>query len=157
METNLSEILDNILGLLLLEGSYEIKEDENGLNVLIDTQDAGRLIGFKGETLSSLQLLINQMMTKYQQSEYKRVILDVSGWRKQKEEELLRQAKTWAEEVKESGKDMELEPMPSWQRRIVHMGISEVLGVEGESVGEGRDRHMIIKILSRAKPRDEKS
>ena len=101
MEKQLSETLDNILGLLLLEGTYEIKEDENGFNVLIDTQDAGRLIGFKGETLSSLQLLINQMMTKYQDKEYKRIILDVSGWRKQKEEELLSQAKTWAGEVKE--------------------------------------------------------
>lgn len=145
MEKQLSETLDNILGLLLLEGTYEIKEDENGLNVLIDTEDAGRLIGFKGDTLSSLQLLINQMMTKYQGSEYKRVILDVAGWRKQKEEELFSQAKTWAEEVKQSGKEMELEPMPSWQRRIVHMGVSEVEGVLSESVGEGRDRHMVIK------------
>lgn len=150
METQLSETLDNILGLLLLEGTYEIKEDENGLNVLIDTQDAGRLIGFKGETLSSLQLLINQMMAKYQDSEYKRVILDVAGWRKQKEEELLKQAKNWAEEVKELGKEMELEPMPSWQRRLVHMAVSEVEGVVSESVGEGRDRHMVIKKIEKA-------
>ncbi|TSC64308.1 MAG: spoIIIJ-associated protein [Microgenomates group bacterium Gr01-1014_93] len=151
MEEDLSEILDNILGLLLLEGSYDINEDENGLNVTIETKDAGRLIGFKGESLSSLQLLVNQMMGKKgepgsgETEGFKRVILDVEGWRKNKETELLERAKQWALEVKQSGQEMELEPMPSWQRRIVHMGVSEVEGVESESVGEGRDRHLVIK------------
>lgn len=145
MQENLSEILDNILGLLLLEGSYDIQEDDQGIFVMIDTKDAGRLIGFKGETLSSLQLLVNQILAK-KQGEYKRVILDVAGWRQNKEGELLQKAKAWAEEVKEGGKEMELEPMPSWQRRLVHMAVSEVPGVESESVGEGRDRHLVIKI-----------
>lgn len=150
MENKLSEILDNILGLLLLEGSYDINEDENGLNVTIETKDAGRLIGFKGESLSSLQLLVNQMMNRNQgeSNGFKRVILDVEGWRKNKESELLERAKDWANQVKESGQEMELEPMPSWQRRIVHMGIADVEGVESESVGEGRDRHLVIKPVS---------
>lgn len=147
MEEKLSEMLDNILGLLLLEGSYDITEDENGLNVTIETKDAGRLIGFKGESLSSLQLLVNQMVSKDQkESEFKRVILDVEGWRKNKESELLERAKQWATQVKDSGQEMELEPMPSWQRRIVHMGVSGVEGVQSESVGEGRDRHLVIKL-----------
>ncbi len=146
MEQRLSDVLDNILGLLLLEGSYDINEDENGLQVTIETQDAGRLIGFKGESLSSLQLLVNQMMSKDQkEGEFKRVILDVAGWRKNKESELLERAKAWAGQVKESGEQMELEPMPSWQRRIVHMGVAEVEGVESESVGESRDRHIVIR------------
>lgn len=144
MQENLSEILDNILGLLLLEGSYDIQEDDQGIFVMIDTKDAGRLIGFKGETLSSLQLLVSQILAK-KQGEYKRVILDVAGWRQNKEGELMEKAKHWVEEVKEGGKEMELEPMPSWQRRVVHMAVSEVPGVESESVGEGRDRHLVIR------------
>lgn len=156
MENELSDILDNILGGLLLEGTYDIKDSEDGFSVMIETQDAGRLIGFKGEALSSLQLLVNQMLARKtclpagRAGEFKRVILDVAGWRKQKEEELLKQAKTWAEEVSESGKDMELEPMPSWQRRIIHMVVGEVDGVESESIGEGRDRHMVIKKIEKA-------
>lgn len=149
MEQKLSEILDNLLGLLLLEGSYEIEENEEGFFVSIDTPDAGRLIGFKGETLSSLQLIINQMVSKKKESpesEFKRVVLDVVGWRKQKEEELTKSARQWGEQVMETKKEMELEPMSSWQRRIVHMSISELDGLETESIGEGRDRYIVIKL-----------
>ena len=152
MEEKLSEVLDNLLGLLLLEGSYEIEEDDEGVHVLVETKDAGRLIGARGESLDSLQLLVNQMIFRQKEpakdNEYKRVILDVGGWRKQKEEDLKGQAEAWGKQVVESGKDLELEPMSPWQRRIVHMVVQGTTGVESESVGEGRDRHIVIKIKS---------
>ena len=149
MEEQLGEILDNVLGLLLLEGSYDIEESDEALQVLIETKDAGRLIGFKGENLESLQLLLNQMMSrKIGENEFKRVLVDVEGWRKQKEEELASRAKGWIEQVKESRQEMELEPMSSWQRRIVHMIVGDSEGVQSESIGEGRDRHLVIKPLT---------
>lgn len=164
MEEKLSEILDNILGLLLLEGSYEIAEEDEGFFVSIDTKDAGRVIGARGEFLESLQLLVNQMMSPREKTgspagEFKRVVLDVSGWRKQKEEELTERAKQWAKEVLDSNQELELEPMSSWQRRVIHMVVGEIKGLATESVGEGRDRHIVIKVksLSRAKSRDEES
>ena len=146
MEEKLSDILDNVLGLLLLEGSYDIEESDEALQVLIETKDAGRLIGFKGENLESLQLLLNQLMSrKAGENEFKRVLVDVEGWRKQKEEELASRAKSWIEEVKTSGEELELEPMSPWQRRIVHMVVSDTEGIESESIGEGRDRHLVIR------------
>src|SRR3990170_7508980 len=102
MEEKLSEVLDNLLGLLLLEGSYEIEEDDEGVHVLVETKDAGRLIGARGESLDSLQLLVNQMIFRQKEpakdNEYKRVILDVGGWRKQKEEDLKGQAEAWGKQ-----------------------------------------------------------
>lgn len=149
MENELSEILDNLLGLLLLEGSYEIEETEEGFSVLVETKDAGRLIGARGESLDSLQLLVNQMLSqKAKEGEFKRVILDVGGWRKQREEDLKRQAQIWGEQVLETKEEMELEPQSSWQRRIIHMIIGEMEGLSTESVGEGRDRHIVIKVKS---------
>ena len=146
MEEKLSDILDNILGLLLLEGSYEIEEVEENFTVSIETKDAGRLIGARGESLDGLQLLINQIMSKKTgDGEFKRVILDVEGWRKQKEEELITRANEWGKQVLESGTEMEVEPQSSWQRRVVHTVISEMGGLSSESVGEGRDRHIVIK------------
>ena len=144
MEAQVSEILENILSLLSLEGSFEVTEKEEGVFVTIDTEDAGRLIGHQGETLSSLQLLVNQIFAK-QADEYRRVIIDVSNWRKSKEEDLAERAGRWAEEVKESGKEIELEPMPSWQRRIVHLTIEGIEGIESESIGEGLERRLVIK------------
>lgn len=160
METKLSEVLDNLLGMLLLEGSYEIEEEAEGFLVSIDTKDAGRLIGARGESLEGLQLVVNQIMSrkmaekpalsesaKGEQVEgYKRVILDVASWRKQKMEELKTLATSLGKQVLDSGKQLELEPMSAWQRRVIHMSISETPGLSSESVGEGRDRHVVIKL-----------
>lgn len=147
MESELSEVLDNILGLLLLEGSYEIEEADEGFHVSIETKDAGRLIGARGESLEGLQLLINQIMSRKTGEEgFRRVILDVEGWRKQKEEELGRMAKEWGSQVLQEGKDMELEPQSPWQRRVVHTVVGEMKGLQTESIGEGRDRHIVIKV-----------
>ncbi|MDO8639175.1 MAG: R3H domain-containing nucleic acid-binding protein [Candidatus Daviesbacteria bacterium] len=147
MEQKVSEILENILGLLALEGSFEVVENPEDVRVTIQTTDPGRLIGFRGETLDSLQLIVNLILSRQinNEEEFKRVIIDVEGWRKNKEEDLGRRAEGWAKEVLESGKEIELEPMPSWQRRIIHMVISETTGIESESIGEGRDRHLIIR------------
>lgn len=149
MGDQLDDILDNILGLLLLEGSYEAAEGDDGFVVSIETKDAGRLIGARGESLEGLQLIVNQIMSRKMGEEgFKRVILDVGGWRKQKEEELKSKAKELGKQVLETGKEIELEPMSPWQRRIIHLVISEMDGLSSASVGEGRDRHVVIKVNS---------
>lgn len=146
LEEKVSDVLENVLSLLSFEGSFDVEEKEEGVFVSIDTNDAGRLIGNSGETLQSLQLIVNLIVSKQLENpeDSKRVIIDVASWRKGKEEDLAHKARMWAERVIESGQPMDLEPMPSWQRRIVHMTIQETDGVESESVGEGRDRHLVI-------------
>ncbi len=157
MEAKVSEILENILGLMALEGSFEVTEGPDEVVVSIETNDAGRLIGFKGETLDALQLLVNLIANKGTgEGEYKRVIVDVAGWRKSKEGDLERRARLWADEVIEAGREIELDPMPAWQRRIVHMIVSEVEGVESESMGEGRDRHLVIRPMEKPAVRKNK-
>jgi spoIIIJ-associated protein len=145
MEEKVSELLENILGLLGLEGSFEVEEKDDGVFVSIETEEAGKLIGKGGETLSALQLVLNLALAKQMgQGESKRVIVDVSNWRKSKEEELAHKARTWAQKVLDTGEEMELEPMPAWQRRIVHMTIEGTEGVKSESMGEGENRHLVI-------------
>lgn len=155
MEQQLSDTLDNLLGMLLLEGSYEIEEADDSFLVSIETSDAGRLIGARGESLDCLQLLVNQMVTRKvgegsPAGEFKRVVIDVAGWKKQKEEELIKSAGEWGKQVLETKKELELEPMSAWQRRVVHMTISEMEGLSSESAGEGRDRHIVIKAIEKA-------
>lgn len=150
MEAKVSEILENILGLLSLEGSFEVEEKDDGVFVSIDTADAGKLIGHSGETLAALQLIVNLILSR-QVEDSKRVIIDIAAWKQSKEEELAHRARSWAEEVISSGEPMELDPMPSWQRRIVHMTIQETEGVESESLGEGEERHLVITPVGHAK------
>lgn len=144
MEERVSEILENILSLLSLEGSFEVEEKEDGVFVSIDLSEPGILIGRGGETLSALQLLLNLAVYKQFGEESKRVIVDVADWRKSKEEELAHKARNWAETVLETKEPMELLPMPSWQRRIIHMTIEGTKGVKSESTGEGAERHLVI-------------
>ena len=162
MEQQLSDILDNLLGMLLLEGSYDVEEKDDSFQVSIKTKDAGRLIGARGESLDGLQLLVNQMMFRQtsisEGSEsveaQKRIIIDVEGWRKQKEEELIKSAQAWGKQVLESGQPFELEPQSPWQRRIVHMVISEIKGLVSDSVGESRNRHIVIKSTDQKTQKD---
>lgn len=145
MEDKVSEILENILGLLGLEGSFEIEEKDEGVFVSIDAVDPGILIGRNGETLASLQLILNLIASRQMPGEdLKRIIVDVSSWRKSKEEELAHKARSWAAKVLETGQPLELEPMPAWQRRIVHITTEETEGVKSESIGEGPERRLVI-------------
>ncbi len=153
-QEDLSDILDNILGLLLLEGSYDIEEKDDMYHVSIQTDDAGRVIGYKGESLEALQLLVNQIVSQ-KSKEFKRVIIDVADWRKNREEELVQMSKEWAKQVLDSKKELELEPMSSWQRRIVHVTLQDIKGVESESIGEGRERHLVIKPLGKGEKRSK--
>lgn len=145
MEEKTSEILENILSLLGLEGSFEVEEKEEAVYVSIDTDEPGRLIGRQGETLTALQLILNLALSRQVGMESsKRVIVDVSEWRRSKEEELAHRARNWAQKVLETKESMELLPMPAWQRRIVHMTIEQTPGVRSESMGEGVERHLVI-------------
>lgn len=153
MEQQLSEVLDNLLGMLLLEGSYEIEEKDEGFLVSVETKDAGRLIGVRGESLDALQLIINQIMSRNigdEKAEFKRVILDVEGWKKQREEDLSKNAQNWGKQVLADDREMALEPMSAWQRRVIHTVIGEIKGLQTESIGEGRDRHIVIKLKSKS-------
>lgn len=145
MEDKVSELLEDILGFLGLEGSFEVEEKDEAIFVSIETEEPGKLIGKGGETLAALQLLLNLGFSRsVGEGESKRIIVDISNWRKSREEELAHKARVWAEKVIASGEPMELEPMPSWQRRIVHMTIEGTEGVSSESMGEGEERHLVI-------------
>lgn len=144
MEETVSEILENILSNLSLEGSFEVEEKDEGVFVSIDTEDPGRLIGYHGQTLSSLQLLVNLILSRKAENP-KRVIIDVGKWREEKEGELADKSKVWAKQVIEEKKPLELPPMPSWQRRIIHLSLEKIEGVKSESTGEGIDRHLVIE------------
>lgn len=156
MEQKVSEVLETILSMLSLEGSFEVEDKNDGVFVSIETTEAGKLIGFQGQTLSALQLIANLILTKQLGEDSKRVIIDISGWRQNKEQELAQKTKGWIQQVLSEGKDLELDPMPAWQRRIVHMNVQETSGLKSESIGEGLDRHLVISLDKQKKSKSGK-
>ncbi len=104
----------------------------------------GFLIGQRGETMHALQFLVSSAL-KSNEYEITRVNVDVAEYKAQRASRLAEQAEEWIAEVKKSGKPMSLRPMNASDRRTVHKVANEH-GVKTESVGEGRDRHIVLSI-----------
>lgn len=103
----------------------------------------GFLIGQRGENMRALQFLVSNAL-KNQGHEYTRVNVDIADYKKQRAERLSDRAEEWMKQVKESGKPMDLKPMNAVDRRTVHK-LAQEYGLSSESVGEGRDRHIVLK------------
>ena len=103
----------------------------------------GFLIGQRGDTLRALQYTVSNAL-KSQNFSHPRVNIDVAGYKKQHADRVAQQAEEWFKEVKDSGKPKDLAPMSPADRRVVHKA-AEDYGLSTESVGEGRERHIVIK------------
>ncbi len=103
----------------------------------------GFLIGGHGDNMRSFQFLTSSAL-KNQGYEYWRVNVDIAGYKQQRADRLAEKAQAWLEHVKASGESMELEPMNAADRRIIHK-LADEAGLITESVGEGHDRHVVLK------------
>lgn len=113
--------------------------------ILLDVtgDDLGILIGRRGETLSSIQFLVNLMVGKHLDS-WVRIVVDVEGYKARREETLRSLASRVAERVRRTGQTIALEPMPPNERRIVHMALQTSPYVTTESSGYGEDRRVSV-------------
>lgn len=128
---------------------YATTEDNEVIELDIpSTHLNGFLIGQKGDTLRSMQYVISTAL-KNQDYAHHRVNVDVAGYKKQRADRLAKQAEEWFKSVKDSGKPRDLAPMNAADRRVVHKAAEE-WGLTTESVGEGRDRHIVIKPAAQA-------
>jgi spoIIIJ-associated protein len=103
----------------------------------------GFLIGQRGETMRSLQFLVSSAL-KNKGYEVTRVSVDVAEYKKQRADRISHKAESWIKKVQESGKPFELDPMNAADRRTVHK-LAVDYGLISESVGEGRERHIVLK------------
>ncbi len=120
-------------------------KDEIFQVTLVSDQNA-ILIGKEGRTLNALQLLIKQAVKKETQLNLK-LNIDASNYKLKKLKAIERQIKYIAKEVQSSKIDVSLDPMNSYERRLVHTLIDEYKNLTTESIGEGKDRHVIIKYV----------
>lgn len=106
----------------------------------------GFLIGQRGETMHALQFMVSNAL-KNQDYEVNRVNVDVADYKKQRAERLAETAGEWIKAVQESGEPYDVQPMNAADRRTIHKVASEA-GLISESVGEGRERHIVLKPAS---------
>ena len=144
-------VLQNLINLMNLEADVSAREPVtagDGLGMIqsvldVDGEDLGLLIGRRGQTLASLQYLLNLILAKQLG---KRVAfgVDVDGYRRRREEALISLAKRSASRVRSTGRSVTLEPMPPNERRIVHITLADDPAVITVSIGEGDARKVAI-------------
>ncbi len=142
------EILETLMAHLGFEGvTVEIREGETSrLNVVgegADREALGSLIGRKGERLSALQHLVNLMLSR-RTGQWTRVLVDVEDYRGRRERQLVELAARAAERVVDTGKMLQLEPMPALERRWIHLALRDNAGVATQSIGEEPNRRVVV-------------
>jgi len=141
----LAEELFSLMSLSDAKIDVEYDKENEAYVVNVDAPDeTGLLIGKKGETLASLQVVFGVLL-KQKVGEWNRVVVNVGDYREKEEEYLRNLAQSTAQRAKETGEPQSLYNLKSWQRRIVHMALSEDKDLTTESVGEGEERYLVVK------------
>lgn len=137
------EVVRELILRMGLEARATVRSTANPVVVDIMGDDLGLLIGRHGETLSSLQYLVNAIVGK-RVHRWCKVVIDVEHYRMRREETLRSLAGRQASRVRQSHQEITLDPMPAAERRVVHMTLQNSPWVETKSVGEEPNRRVVI-------------
>lgn len=144
------DFLYEVLSKMNIEAEMEVEEDEESLLIRILGQDIGIIIGRRGETLDSLQYLTSLVVNKNREF-YKRVTIDIENYRQKREETLIKLSERLADRVIKYKKNVTLEPMNPYERRVIHSTLQNHRQVETYSVGEEPNRKVVITMKASAK------
>ncbi len=138
--------LVNVLNSMNINADIDIKEENDIININLKGHKMGLVIGYRGETLDSLQYLVSLVVNKNHENPYKKVVLDAENYRHKREETLINVAQKTAYKVKKSGRPYKLEPMNPYERRIIHSALQEYTDINTYSEGEEPFRRIIISL-----------
>lgn len=140
-------LLTEILYHMKISATVSVKREDSQIKVNIhniNSTDMGILIGKRGNTLDSIQYLLNLFVNK-NRSNYMRVLVDVQGYRKKRENTLIKLANKMAHKSRVTHKPVKLEPMNPYERRIIHSALQNVNDVVTYSEGEEPYRRVVIQ------------
>ncbi len=147
MEESISyakKYLEDLLSFFGLNTEVHVSREDEVIELSVPSSHLnGFLIGNRGDTLRALQYLVSSAL-RNQEMELTRVNVDVADYKKQRNERLAEKGLDWVRKVRDNKKEMVLEPMNAADRRVVHKAVGELSGVETQSHGEGRDRHIVL-------------
>lgn len=146
--TTAKQIVTRTLRLLgFPQARVSVSREAGVLSISIQADEAGLLIGKGGENLRALQHLLLIMVSRTIGERFSPggFSLDINDYKKERHRYLASLARSVADEVQESGERKQLEPMPASERRIIHLTIASIKGVETESRGRRAKRHVIVR------------
>ncbi|APC09718.1 RNA-binding cell elongation regulator Jag/EloR [Neomoorella thermoacetica] len=144
-EKVINDFLSKVLADMQIEAGIEIRPREGYYFVSFHGKDLGILIGRRGETLDALQYLTNLAVNRILQNKI-RIILDVEGYRKRREQTLINLARRLSNRVKETGNRIVLEPMNPQERRVIHTALQNDSQILTFSEGQEPNRKVVIAL-----------
>ncbi len=146
IQAEAKNFLSEIFQKMDITAEIETKLEDYVLNMEISGPKMGLVIGYRGETLDSLQYLTSLVINRKREGEYIRVLLDTEGYRQKRIETLERLGEKTAYKVKKYGRTMKLEPMNPYERRIIHSKLQQIDGVVTRSIGDEPFRRVVIEL-----------
>lgn len=140
----IKEFFMNFSTLMNVKLNVEIKIKENTINIILISDNNNIIIGKEGKTLNALQLILRQKFLNLNNYDLK-IILDVNNYKEKKLKHLEYETKKICEEVLKTKIEVRLDPMNSFERRLVHSIVSKYENLSSSSVGEAPNRYTIIK------------
>lgn len=137
--------LDEILEFMDVDPDVSVDKEEERLKIVIKGDDLSFLIGHRGTSLNALQSLLALMLYK-ELDEWKYVDVDINEYKEARKEKLHDMARNFIDRVRFHNKDVPMPSMNSYERRHVHVFVSDYPDIVSESTGEGRDRHIVLKL-----------
>ncbi len=137
--------IGDVLKLLEVDGDFSLTASADIIEVVLDTKDSGMVIGYHGEVLESLQLILSLCVSK-KIGHFVRVSVEVGDYKKNRTDWLENLAMQTKEKVLLDKKEVPLPSLRSWERRIVHMYFQDDEEVISESVGIGKERTLVIRL-----------
>ncbi len=138
------KLIQELFDSLGIKDSFDVTDSEESIDVVINSEDPGLIIGHHGDTLDSIQLVLSLMLAK-KLGEFKRVSVEVGDYKKNRSDYLKNLAAQTKDRALSEGQEIFLPNLKSWERREVHMYLSDDPDVISESVGEGKDRTLVVK------------
>ncbi|MDO8621018.1 MAG: KH domain-containing protein [Candidatus Levybacteria bacterium] len=135
--------LKEILELLEVKSEFEIEEKDDLIDIKLTTEESGIIIGYHGDTLDALQLILSLAVAK-KLDKFLRISIDVGDYKKNREDWLKNLALETKDRVLVEGKEIVLPQLKSWERRIIHLLLQNDDKVISQSQGEGRDRVLVV-------------
>lgn len=150
------EFLNTLLGNMGVEAQISVSDLEDGKLISITGDSASVLIGHHGETLDQLQYLVNLVANKKENEEddrnFTKIMVDIEGYRERREQALRALARRMAARVLKYRRNITMEPMSAYERRIIHSEVQGIAGVSTNSIGAERNRRVVIYLEGAKKP-----
>jgi spoIIIJ-associated protein len=143
--TEITEFVESVARKMGLELKATAEDMADGLRINLEGEDGSVLIRRQGEALAALQHIVSAVY-RHETTEGRRLVVDCQGYRKGKDTELRQMAIFLGEKAKTTGLAQEIGPLNPYERRIVHLAVSEIEGISSESIGDAFEKTVIISV-----------